>query len=381
MNFFFYGTLCHAPLRELVMARVGQGVDAVLRDHAVQWAQDGAYPVVRAVEGSDACGILLRDVTGAEAERLDFYEGGFGYSPREVKVLAEGQEVLARVYFPDRKTGPSGAPWNLADWVARYGPAAVATAADFMALMGRVSAAEVAARYGAMLVRGASTVRAQGPQKASLRRQARPDDIKVVARDLPYAGFFSVEEWQVGWRQFDGGMNAPVMRAVFVSCDAVTVLPYDPVRDRVLLIEQFRAGPMARGDVGAWLLEAVAGRIDPGETPEEAARREAVEEAGLTLGTLLPVAEYYPSPGILTEFLYSYVGLADLPDGVAGVFGQEEEAEDIRGHLIGFERMMDLVASGEIANSPLILTALWLQRERGRIRAAALSNPVSRRND
>jgi nudix-type nucleoside diphosphatase (YffH/AdpP family) len=149
----------------------------------------------------------------------------------------------------------------------------------------------------------------------------------------------------------------------------VTVLPYDPICDRVLLIEQFRAGPMARGDAGAWQLEAIAGRIDAGETPEQAGRREAVEEAGLTLGALLPVAQYYPSPGIMTEYLYSYVGLVDLPDGIAGVFGQEDEAEDIRGHLISFERMMELVASGEIANSPLILTALWLQRERVRIRA------------
>jgi nudix-type nucleoside diphosphatase (YffH/AdpP family) len=150
--------------------------------------------------------------------------------------------------------------------------------------------------------------------------------------------------------------------------DAVTVLPYDPVRDRVLLIEQFRTGPLARGDVAAWQLEAIAGRIDPGETPQDAARREAVEEAGLTLDTLIPVAGYYPSPGAISEFLYSYVALVDLPDGSAGIFGVEGEAEDIRGHLIPFAQMMDLVASGEIANAPLILTALWLQRERARLR-------------
>jgi nudix-type nucleoside diphosphatase (YffH/AdpP family) len=137
----------------------------------------------------------------------------------------------------------------------------------------------------------------------------------------------------------------------------------------VLLIEQFRAGPMARGDAGAWHLEAMAGRIDAGETPEQAGRREAVEEAGLALGDLLEVASYYPSPGAKAEYLYSYVGLVDLPDGAAGIFGEAEEAEDIRGHLISFDHMMDLVSSGEIANAPLILTALWLQRERARLRA------------
>jgi len=368
-HFFFFGTLCHAPLLRQVLGRDLRGLPGTLADHAVHWAQDAPYPMLLPQVGSTAPGLLLDGLTASDVARLDFYEGGFGYTTQEVQVQAEGQVVMAQVYFPAAADARPGAVWSLSDWVARYGAAAVATAGDFMALMGQVSAPEIAARYGAMLVRGASAVRATQPPRTTLRRVAGPDDVQVAARRLAYAKFFAVEEWQVAWRQFDGTLNVPVERAVFVSCDAVTVLPYDPIRDRVLLIEQFRAGPMARGDAGAWQLEAIAGRIDAGETPEQAGRREAVEEAGLTLGALLPVAQYYPSPGIMTEYLYSYVGVADLPDGIAGVFGQAEEAEDIRGHLISFERMMDLVASGEIANSPLILTALWLQRERARIRA------------
>jgi 8-oxo-dGTP pyrophosphatase MutT (NUDIX family) len=116
------------------------------------------------------------------------------------------------------------------------------------------------------------------------------------------------------------------------------------------------------------LLEAIAGRVDPGETPQEAARREAVEEAGLALGELLEVASYYPSPGAKAEYLYSYVALTDLPDGTAGTFGLATEAEDIRGHLISFDQLMALVRSGEAANAPLILSALWLERERSRLR-------------
>ena len=95
---------------------------------------------------------------------------------------------------------------------------------------------------------------------------------------------------------------------------------------------------------------------------------EAVEEAGLTLGALLPVAGYYPTPGISAEFLYSYVAVTDLPDGAAGVFGVEGEAEDIRGHLIGFDDLMALVASGEVSNAPLIMTAFWLQARRAELR-------------
>ncbi len=367
--FFFYGTLCHAPLLRAVLGRAVPVQAARLPDHRVAWADGGAFPLILAAKGAHAEGLLCEGMTEADAARLDFYEGGFGYDTRTMTVDAGGRQVAARVYFPRSGLWRAGPDWALQDWADRYAPAVIATAEEFMSLMGTLPASVLAARYGSMLVRGGSAVRARAPQKATLRRHAQPDDVQVATRRVPYARFFAVEEWQVGWRQFDGSMNAPVDRAVFVTCDAVTVLPYDPVRDRVLLIEQFRAGPLARGDAGAWQLEAVAGRIDAGEGPEQAARREAMEEAGLTLGALLPVAEYYPSPGILTEYLYSYVGLADLPDGSAGVFGQEDEAEDIRGHLIPFDRMMDLVATGEIANAPLILTALWLQRERGRLRA------------
>jgi hypothetical protein len=95
-----------------------------------------------------------------------------------------------------------------------------------------------------------------------------------------------------------------------------------------------------------------------------------VEEAGLTLGDLIEVAGYYPTTGAVTEFIYSYVALTDLPDGSAGVFGLDAEAEDIRGHLIDFDTLMTLVATGEVTNAPLILTALWLQRERPRLRGS-----------
>ena len=70
----------------------------------------------------------------------------------------------------------------------------------------------------------------------------------------------------------------------------------------------------------------------------------------------------------MTEYLYSYVALCDLPDGVAGVHGAAAEAEDIQGHLVSFDRLVELLASGEIGNAPLLLTVLWLQRERARLR-------------
>jgi nudix-type nucleoside diphosphatase (YffH/AdpP family) len=181
--------------------------------------------------------------------------------------------------------------------------------------------------------------------------------------------YFQVEEHEVRFAQFTGGMSQEVKRACFVMGDAVTVLPYDPARDRVLVVEQFRYGPYVRGDLRPWSLEPIAGRIDPGEAPEAAVRREAREEAGLEIGALHHVAAYYPSPGAITEYLHSYVGLTDLPDEVAGVGGLEEEAEDIRAQVLSFKALMALLASGEAQNGPLILTALWLQANRAGLRA------------
>lgn len=231
---------------------------------------------------------------------------------------------------------------------------------------GHLSAEKVAQRMPALQVEAASRRRAATVAARGLR--AGSGEVEAVATVPSHAGFFALDFWRLRHRRFDGGMSPWLTREVFVAGDAVTVLPYDPVRDRVLLIEQVRMGPLGRGDPLPWQLEAIAGRIDPGETPEEAARREAVEEAGLVLGALQKVAEYYPTPGAVTEYLYSYVALCDLPDGVAGVFGAAEEAEDIKGHLLTFDRLVEVMAAGEIGNAPLLLTVLWLQRERARLR-------------
>jgi nudix-type nucleoside diphosphatase (YffH/AdpP family) len=138
-----------------------------------------------------------------------------------------------------------------------------------------------------------------------------------------------------------------------------------------LLVEQFRTGPLARGEPNPWMIEAIAGRVDPGETPEQAALREAGEEAGITIERLIEAPRYYPSPGAKSEFIYSYIGIADLPDGAGAPGGVADEGEDIRPHLLSFEALLGLVNTGEAGNAPLILLTLWLDRMRDRLRAEA----------
>lgn len=379
---FLCGALAHPPVLAMLPGEGRALRAAALPGHALAFAPGEALPQV--VTGPGALEGWLADPSPGLAAIATV----LGLEARPVQVLAGGANVAATLLAKPRPDAPGsraatglfataaplprgkgGRPADaaFAGWTLQWAPMVTEVCAEVLRLSPRVASDVLARRLPQMLLAAAGRLRAAAtPSPNAVRRP--PGAVEVTALDLPYAGFFGVEEYRLRYASFNGGMSAEVLRSVFTSGDAVSVLPYDPARDRVLLVEQFRMGPLSRGDRNPWQLEAVAGRIDPGETPEEAGRREAVEEAGLTLGALLPVAEYYPTTGAMSEFLYSYVGLCDLPDGAAGVFGLEEEAEDIRGHVLDFDALMDLVASGEIANAPLLITALWLQRERPRLR-------------
>lgn len=368
---FVFGTLRHAPLLAAVAGGPVPARPAVLPDHAVAraLAPDGApqpFPLLVPRPGAQAEGLILTP-DPVQRARLDAYEALFDYRVETAEVQADGGAVAVDLYRPP--PGPAawrpGPDWDMAGWARDWADLRTRAAAEAMALWPEPGLAAMRARYPMLEVAAASALRAaREPAPADLRRRPEPGDVAARATRRPYARFFGVQEDDLAFRRFDGSASPVVTRAGFVMGDAVTVLPWDPRRDRVLVVEQFRYGPWLRGDPNPWSLEPIAGRIDPGETPEAAARREAAEEAGLDLGALHPVGRYYPSPGAVTEFLISYVAEADLPDSAAGIAGLAAEAEDIRAHVIPFERLMELVATGEAANGPLVLTALWLARHR-----------------
>lgn len=372
-NLFFYGTLCHRPLLDLVLA--GESYDtraAHLTDHAVYWARDQIFPIIQSQPGAWTEGLLVTGLSEAAIARLNHYEGGFAYTLTAVDVITDDGPVCAEVYFAEDGKWHPGAPWSLVDWVRDWGEITLAAADEVMSYMGRLTPAEVADRFAMIRLRAASRVRAQAaPMAASLRKPWGADGIVVRSKSKPYVNYFALEEQELSFPRFDGSMSPVVNRAGFLGGDAVTVLPYDPQRDTVLVVEQFRVGPYMRGDLYPWILEPIAGRIDPGETPEETARREALEEAHLEIGRLERVGHYYPSPGAVSEYLYTYVALCDLPDSAAGLGGMLDEAEDIRSHVISFGRLMELVQTGEANNAPLLMSALWLSQNRDRLRAAA----------
>ena len=183
-----------------------------------------------------------------------------------------------------------------------------------------------------------------------------------------YKNFFSIEEHKLSYKKFDGSQSEVVTRSALVSSEAVIVLPYDPVSDRVLLIEQFRTGPYVKGDANPWVLEPIAGLIDVGETPAEAGLREAKEEAHLDIKHMELVARSYPSPGISTEFFHQYIGIVSLPESTDIISGLETESEDIRSHIFAYMQFSDMISKGLINVGPGILLGLWLSNKREQLR-------------
>ncbi|TCP60578.1 nudix-type nucleoside diphosphatase (YffH/AdpP family) [Rhodovulum bhavnagarense] len=366
---FLFGTLRHPQLLSRVLDMPVQAVPAWLEDQAACCLPGEGLAMLCTSPGAVAQGLLLEPLSPEAVARLDHYAESQGLVAVTVKPNLDDRRVIARAYDAPPGTRP-GAPFDLVDWVARCGMLATAAAGEVMLSLGLRSPAVNAGRRRMILARAASRLRAQLPGPATLRRGTSRGDIDERARRQPYANFFAVEEYDFRHRRFDGGWSQDMNRAAFLSGDAATVLPYDPARDTVLLIEQFRVGPYARGDSECWSIEAIAGLIDPGETPETTARREAIEEAGVEIGRLHPVHGYYTSPGAKAEFIYSYVGEAELPEAAAGLGGLACEGEDIRAHVVSLDRALGLLDSGEINNAPLILTLLWLTRNRERLRAS-----------
>ncbi|OSM97460.1 MULTISPECIES: ADP-ribose diphosphatase [Lonsdalea] len=184
------------------------------------------------------------------------------------------------------------------------------------------------------------------------------DDVEIIARETLYKGFFSLDRYRYRHRLFKGGMSGEVSREILERGHAVVLLPYDPVRDEVVLIEQIRIAAYDTSD-SPWLFELVAGIIDPGESHEDVARREAQEEAGLTVGRCREVLSYLASPGGTSERLTIMVGEVDTRTA-QGVHGLAEENEDIRVQVVSREQSYRWVEEGVIDNAASVIALQWL---------------------
>lgn len=182
-------------------------------------------------------------------------------------------------------------------------------------------------------------------------------DVEILDKAPLYKGFFTMLKYRLRHRLFAGGWSPEIHREIFERGHAVAMLPYDPVLDEVVLIEQFRAGALATCE-HPWLLECVAGIIEPGEAPEQVCRREAMEEAGLKIQRLHPMLSYLSSPGGTTERLYLYVGECDASQA-GGIHGLDSEHEDIRVHRVKSDDALAMIQNGRIDNAATLIALQW----------------------
>lgn len=185
------------------------------------------------------------------------------------------------------------------------------------------------------------------------------NDVEIIARETLYSGFFSLELYRFRHRLFNGEMSGEVRREIFERGHAAVLLPFDPVLDKVVLIEQIRIAALETSET-PWLLEMVAGMIEPGETIDQVARRESMEEAGLTVGRTKPVLSYLASPGGTTERTSIVVGEVDAASA-RGIHGLADENEDIRVHVVSREQAYQWVMEGKIDNAASVIALQWLQ--------------------
>ena len=192
------------------------------------------------------------------------------------------------------------------------------------------------------------------------------NDVRELRREVAWQGYFRVDRLVLDHALFEGGRSGELVREVFERGAVGAVLPYDPERDEVVLVEQFRPGPYAAGDE-CWLLESVAGVLEPGEQADQLARREAHEEAGCTLDALEPMYRFYTSPGACTEHVEMFCGRVDTR-GIGGVHGLADEGEDIRVHVVARDHVHTLLESGRIINAKTIIALQWLLLNHERLR-------------
>ena len=192
------------------------------------------------------------------------------------------------------------------------------------------------------------------------------DAVKVLARDDCHSGFLSLARYHLIHRLFSGGWSHPLLRERLEGLAAVAVLLYDPQRDAVVMVEQFRIGALEEG-ADAWLVEPPGGAIEEGEEPADVAVREAMEETGCRIEALYPIGQVHINPGLAQHRLWLFCGRVDASKA-SGIHGLKEEGEDLRVVVFDADRLIDDLFTGEAPSATSVLVIQWLDRNRDMLR-------------
>ncbi len=198
---------------------------------------------------------------------------------------------------------------------------------------------------------------------------------QIISAETLADGFLTLNRYRLRHSMFAGGWSNELVRERVEGYHAASLLPYDPVRDEVVLIEQFRIGALEdRG--GAWILEVVGGILEGEQTPEDVAMRESVEESGCEVTALEPICEYLVSPGTTSERIHLYCGRVDASQA-AGIHGIDEEGEDIRVQVMAAEEAIAELYGGRINSTSSIIAIQWLALHREGLRRRWLTGEQS----
>ncbi|MCW8964075.1 MAG: NUDIX domain-containing protein [Gammaproteobacteria bacterium] len=193
----------------------------------------------------------------------------------------------------------------------------------------------------------------------------------AVKQTTLYNGFLELQAIDLKHELYAGGESPVLRRELLSHGDVSAVLPYDPVRDELVLIEQFRIGSKDR-EGGPWVTEVIAGYQDSGETPEDVARRECREEADCRVTELWQMMRYYSSPGMSTERIYLYLARTST-ESVGGIHGLDHEGEDIRVHVVSPLTAFEWLGNGRIDSAMPVIAVQWFQQHYDEIRRAWLA--------
>jgi ADP-ribose pyrophosphatase len=193
------------------------------------------------------------------------------------------------------------------------------------------------------------------------------EDVQLVKHEVVAKSYFQLDRYTFRHRLFNGNWSPDITRDVFERGNAAAVVLYDPDLDKVVLVEQFRPGVYAAGDEKPWTLEIVAGIVEPGENVDDLVRREAEEEANLTLSDLIEIPGIYSMTGGCSEYFWLFCGRVDA-SLAGGIFGKDDEGEDIRVIVMDRLEAMAAIEDGRIQAGFTVVTLQWLTLNIERVR-------------
>ncbi len=189
--------------------------------------------------------------------------------------------------------------------------------------------------------------------------------VEVISRKRLLDDFFKVDEVCLRFERFDGTMSAVVRRLNFERGDAAAALLVNVERGIVYLVQQFMYPTLEKA--GGWLDTVVAGMIDAGETPEQAIRREIVEEAGFTVEAVEPIASFFVSPGGSSERIFLFAALVSDAARTSAGGGLAIENEDIKVMEWPIDEFLARVIAGRLPDAKTIIAGCWLKDNLARI--------------